>query len=248
MKKTIIIFAVLLGLITTGQVWGEEPTSDPAPFQFLGFSKTGKSLAFSYAQTPAESDIYEGVVVFVDVAKNSLAAPKVLIKQNWVDSKTKFSIKTAQDAALRTAKPTLNKLGIDESNFGKQEYLHSEILGWNTRSTSNAILNDSMIVPFKDYEVEIATITDLPAPHYTDAYSYFKPLGVKVTLRNKTTGAEKILQSDTYIPSGRKCPIQYRIKAIYTFKKYVVIFLYVLSPGFEGFPEVNYIAVTGQLN
>lgn len=224
-----------LGFIAPVQA--EQSPGDPAPFEFLGYSDEGQFAAFTYAGSPAESGQYIAKSVFVDVAKNSLAAPTI--------TKTQKTLQTARSSADKASRPVLKRLKIYGSILGEQLYIREMIFGHNTRAIEAALLNDPKTISVTEYEFAMDSLQGLPAPHCTDPD--YKPLGLRIVLKNKKSGEEQILQSDSRVPKGRRCPILYGIKAIYKYRDFIAVILFVLSPGFEAFPEVDYMAVTGAL-
>src|SRR5262245_29341141 len=137
----VLIFVWILAGTLSASTRSSNPLGDPAPFEFLGFSKDGQYLAFTYAGSSAESGEYHSTVVIVDARKNVLIAP--------INSAKARSLGVAQRKVEAIAQGAIRKLGISKERAG-EVFAHSPIQGYNTRQTEDAIKGDAPIIRFAD--------------------------------------------------------------------------------------------------
>ena len=222
---------------------------DLSEFNFIGFSKDGKYLAFEeYGEWLGEGgpDVSFSNYFVIDVEKNRYAINPIRIsieKQN--------ALSTVRSRARLKAAPTLKKFGIIPNNTG--QLMVSRML---TDKAYQTVGNDgeSIKVGFsteidlgmgspegKDFEINLKTLSSKETGSCGNL-SYRMELSIK-DLKTKT---EKFLHKDNDVPKERNCPFYYGIQYIYLYQNSLVVFLNSYVQGFES-RDMHYLAVTGKI-
>ena len=239
--RTVLLAVVILVSLSTQALAG-----DYATLNFIGFSKDGKYLAFEEYGSQDGSGFPYSNIYFVDVVKNSFAAPQINIT---LQNETASEQQARSRAKLRAA-ASLRRFKIVNGNTGTMiiSRVHNDL----------AVNNFLSSEPEKTETINFAEIVgsmyrqgnyDLilrPIEHKSKEceYAYQTVYKFELTLKDKTDGDTVVLQRDTKLPASRSCPIDYAMQYAYLYDSYIVVFVSTYSIGFEG-PDMRYMAVTG---
>ncbi len=229
-----LILTILL-LITSSLTWA----GDAAQLNFIGFSKTGKNLAFQEYGTEDGSNVTYATTYFIDVEKNKYAAKPVTTRNE--NDKNKLSEHSVQQINLGQATDLLTQLGIVTHNRGQK--LASRLitdLGVNPKEVQFVLTPPLGGTLPSRYTLKL---TEESAE--ADCFGMGEPKIFTLSLFKGEQ--ESILQKDTQIPQSRGCPLSYRIQDVYWYQdKYIAVFINILTLGFEG-QNLRYQVVTGKL-
>lgn len=240
-KRTLLPAVVLLLLSAMPALAG-----DYATLSFIGFSKDGRYLAFEEHGVQDGSGFPYSNIYFIDVEKNSFAAPAVKVR---IDRETATE-QLARTRARLNAAAALRRLRIVDRNTGtlvvtrlltdvSVNHFYKE--ADDTQTVNFAELISSMYrqgdydLTLKPVEVKTKECDIFDQPIYK----------LDLTLRDNTAEKTIVLQRDTTLPASRSCPIHYAIQFVYLYDAYIVVFLNSYATGFEG-PDMRYLAVTGR--
>ena len=237
------ILAALVLLLAIASV----TAGDFAKLNFIGFSKDGKYLAFEEHGVHDGSGFPYSSIYFVDVAKNSYAAPPVNVSiENEATTESQ-----ARTRARTRAAATLRRLRIVDRNTGT--------LLVSRQLTDVSVHNYVTDEPDKTQTINFATIF-ISMYREGDYDLVLKPIEVKskdceyadrpiykfeLTLKDKTENKTVVLQKDMNLPRSRSCPIDYSMQHIYVYENNIAVFINTFHIGFEG-PDMRYVVVTGR--
>ncbi len=239
--RTVLLASILLLLSGIPALAG-----DFATLNFIGFSKDGRFLAFEEYGVADGSGFPYSSFYFIDVEKNTFAAPAVHVR---IERETATE-QQARSRAKVNAAPNLRKFRIVDRNTGK--LVVSRLL---TDISGNQFFKEAD-------DTQTINFAELIASMYREGnYDLIlKPVGVKtkecdifdqpiykfdLSLRDNNAEKTIVLQRDSTLPASRSCPLHYAIQFVYLYDTYVVVFLNSYSTGFEG-PDMRYLAVTGR--
>lgn len=210
-----------------------------AQLNFLGFSKTGKYLAFQqYGIHEGEGTAFAHTY-FIEVAENEYA-----VKPVETTGKAGDDILRIRANNLMDAKAKLAELGITGDFMGTQVIARSiHDLEPNAYKARFDLGN-----PLATKTLTKAYTLKLEEKPSSEECGVVKSKLFTLELLNEQDKKGFMLQKDKKLPNSRGCPTAYKIQDIYVFEdKQIVVFLNVLQQGFEG-QNLRYIAVTGELN
>ncbi len=247
MKNGIAFKSIIssLALLIAGAVAIEAPAlaGDASTAAALGFSKDGKYFSYIEYGYQDGSGFPYAAVKFLDVAKNSFAAPTVaVVKQN--ESGT---IREVRYQALVRARNSFRKLGISQGNIG--ELLASRKLTdlSNDSAAKIRFARHPVIRGLISPEFEISL--EEKAARSTRCMMGESPVMMKLSIKSVSSGKTVELQNDTALPASRGCVKGYRIQDIIAREegdREVVVLLNIFTTGFEG-DDSRTIAVSGTL-
>ncbi len=209
----------------------------------LGFSSDGKSFAYIEYGYQDGSGFPYAAVKFLDVAKNTYAAPTVsVVKEN-----ESANARQVRYEALLKARPALSKLGISKGNIG--ELLASrKLTDLSSESTSKVRFSRHPIIRgLTSTEFELSL--EEKAARSTRCVMGESPVMMKLTLKNVSSSKSIELQNDTALPMSRGCVKGYRIQDVIAREegdREVIVLLNIFTTGFEG-DDSRTIAVSGTL-
>lgn len=219
---------------------------DYANLNFIGFSGDGKFLAFEEYGIQDGSGFPYSNFYFVNVEKNSFAAPPVFVR---IDKEMATEMAARNKAQLLAAKK-LRELKIIKGNIGKHVISHS-INDLTLEEETNA--NAASVVRFAAeigsmyrkgfYELSLKPV--LTKTKDCEAFEK-ETFRFELSLKDKENETTKFLQKDTELPKSRGCALDYRIQDVYLYKNNIAVFLNVFKLGFEG-PDMRFMAVSGKL-
>ncbi len=220
------------------------PAGDFATLNFIGFSKDGRYLAFEEYGVQDGSGFPYSSFYFVDVAKNSFAAPLVSVR---LENETATE-KLARSRAKLKATTTLNRLRIMTGNTGQLTVsrMLTDLSVDAFRNNKPQKINFAEIVGSMyrrgDYELEL-NFKEVKTKDcdYADQPIY----KIDLSLKDKDSGQTKFLQKDNSLPTSRSCPLDYAVQFVYLYEDSIAVFLNTYYTGFEG-PDMRYLAVTGK--
>lgn len=233
LKKSLFI----IGLMASNLVFA----GDYDQFNLIGFSKNGSGLAFeTYSEHDGSGFPYD-TITLVDVPNNKwLTQPiNTEVEQEGVDTQA------VRQLNQKKARKSLQKFGIVQGNLGRTVVSH--LLTDLTPETKVVQFASEIGSLYKHGEYELTLNEQDAAQKDCAEYSDYEAKKLELFLKNIETGQQKVLQSDLVLPKSRNCAYSYRIEQVTLYQDYIVVFLNVFSPGFEG-PNMRYIAVTGKLN
>ena len=239
--RTLLLAVVILVSLSTQALAG-----DYATLNFIGFSKDGRYLAFEEYGTQDGSGFPYSNIYFLDVVKNSFAAPQINVR---LENETASEQQARSRAKLRAA-ASLRRLKIVNGNTGTMiiSRAHNDIAVNNFLSSEpdkTETINFAEIIGSMyragDYDLILKPIPDKSKEC---EYTYQPAFMFELTLKDKTDGRTVVLQKDAKTPSSRSCPIDYAMQYAYLYENYIVVFVATYSIGFEG-PDLRYLAVTG---
>lgn len=240
-RTLLLVAAVVLLAAATASA------GDFATLNFLGFSRDGRYLAFEEHGVQDGSGFPYSSIYFVDVAKNSFAAPAVHVRlenESATEQQSRSRSRTLAASVLR-------RLRIVERNTGT--LIVSRLL---TDVDLNTHLKDS---PDEDERINFAEV--IGSIYRRGDYDLIlKPVAVKtkdceyadspvytfeLSLKDNTAKTTRTLQRDTALPASRSCPLDYAIQYVYLYDDFIAVFLNMYRIGFEG-PDMRYLVVTGR--
>lgn len=239
MKVTAFLVLVLSIFCTTIRA------GDFATLNFIGFSKDGKYLAFEEYGVQDGSGFPYSHIYFVDVVKNSYAAPAVTVR---IDTETATE-RLARSRAKLGAGAALRRLKIIERNPGTLVVarLLTDVNAYGDAKHDEQTINFAEIVGSMyrrgDYDLvlrssEIKGVKD--CDYNDDPVQKFE-----LVLKDKDADTTKVLQNDAGLPASRACPLSYRVQYVYLYQDHIAVFLNTYHMGFEG-PDMRYMVVTGR--
>lgn len=239
--KTSLLVGIFLVVAATGVKAG-----DYATLNFIGFSKSGKYLAFEEHGVQDGSGFPYSTFYVVNVETNSYAAGPFRVR---LENET-ASAQQARTKAKLAAAASLKKFGIVAGNTGK--LVISRLLTdlslrklndpeSRTKKINFAEYVDSMYTE-GDYEL---TLDLIPVKPKSCEYEEFPVYQIALALRDNRTETTKVLQKDSAVPASRDCPIGYDMQYVYLYKDYIAVFINYHNTGFEG-PDLRYIVATGK--
>jgi len=268
-----IAFAILISAIVSSAALA----GDYADLKFIGFSKNGKYLAFEETGEWESSGGEYATTYYIDTVKNSFAAAPTVFswmdnepgharllaayKKSILVKLRKFGIVGGNTGRLVVAH-LLNDMSyvtpvLREHYFfedGKNEPIDKLVTDYEgafirreTTEIEKVIFNTG-ISSFNHNTDEFYELTLIPSFIKSGGCTQFYTF--EMTLKNNTEHRNhelQILQKDgENPPKSRLCSFGYKIEQVYVYKGKIAVFLNLFSPGFEG-PEMNYLAVTGEI-
>ena len=238
------IFA-LVGIVALFLSTGAR-AGDYAKLNFLGFSKTGKFLAFEEHGVQDGSGFPYSSFYVVNVDTNSYAAGPFRIR---LDNENATELQARAKARLAAA-ASLKKFGIIERNTGS--LVVSRLLTDLTLRKLNDDESKTSRINFAEFVDSMYTEGDYEltldlAEEKTKTCDYEEMPIYKFALTLKDNKADRtsVLQKDTTIPASRGCPIRYEMQYVYLYKDYIAVFLNYYNNGFEG-PDMRFLVATGK--
>ncbi len=250
-KNYLLSFAFFAFVLLPANIFA----GDYAKLNFIGFSKDGKYLAFEEYGTSDGSGFPYANIYFVDVVKNTYAAPPVRKRFDESSMKVFDESKIPGEDAMRLAAKrasaaNLKKFRIIEGNTGKMVVARL-LTDLNAGRIEFGDENKDQLIKFTDYrdssyfenEYDLLLKTTEVKIKQCDIFEY-PVLKFDLTLKNVKTETGKILQNDTTLPDSRNCPHAYSIQNVYVYDNKIAVFLNIYTTGFEG-PDMRYMVVTG---
>lgn len=219
---------------------------DYADLNFVGFSRDGNFLAFEEYGVQDGSGFPYSNLYFVDVLKNSFAAPPVSIR---IEKEMATEMAARNKAQLSSAK-TLRELKIIKGNIGKHVVSHlindltlGEDSGARITSVAQFAAEIGSLYRRGFYELSLKPV--LTKTKDCEAFEQ-KTFRFELSLKDKENNATKFLQKDADLPKSRGCALDYRIQDVYLYENNIAVFLNVFKLGFEG-PNMRFMVVSGKL-
>ena len=214
---------------------------------FIGFSNSGRYLAFEEYGTQDGSGFPFSTIYFIDTTKNVFAAPvtKVVVE----DEMGLESTARARSAALAAKK--LKQFGIVRGNTGNIVVSHQltdlTFQGdVGAKAETSVKFAEEMWSMHQEGEYELVLNPIKVTTKDCEPYGY-DIFMMELKLTDKMgDGKTKFLQKDTSLPASRGCVMSYRIQDVYLYKGTIAVFMSFNTPGFEG-PDMRFMAATGKL-
>ncbi|HKP71279.1 MAG TPA: DUF2259 domain-containing protein [Pyrinomonadaceae bacterium] len=239
--KTLLLVGVVAIFAVTAVRAG-----DYAKLNFIGFSKTGKYLAFEEHGIQDGSGFPYSSFYIVNVETNSYAAGPFRVR---LENETATELQTRTKARLAAA-ASLKKFGIIERNTGSLvvSRLFTDLSVRKLTDDENksfkinfAEFVDSMYTE-GNYELALNLVEDKPKTCGHEELPVYK---IALTLKDNKADTTTVLQKDPNVPAARGCPIRYELQYVYLYKHYIAVFMPSYTTGFEG-PDLRYIVTTGK--
>lgn len=209
-----------------------------AELDFIGFSADGRYLAFEQYGHVSGADTEWSDIYFIDVPNNKSASQPVELIGEEGESE-----ESVRRKARNKAQEQLTALGIVEGNRGQHllSHLFTDIgVDPHTAQFSRC----PPIAGYDHCDRYALVLTEI------DSGKTFHDLGrchmMSLTVQRQGDSAPIILQEDSVLPENRGCPYSYRIQDVYLRGGYIVVFLNMSVPGFEG-GDMRFLAVTGKI-
>jgi len=233
-----LVIYILLNLVAT-IAWA----GDAATLNFIGFSSTGKHLAFQqYGVTDGKGAAY-ATLYFLDVADNKYQDKPIETIEDYKSGSPggREAQETVRQLNLEQAKTQLKALEITAGNTGVQVVSHSP---YDTDINSHIARFTLDLKSNLKYEINLE---ERQTKAEADCGNLIDTSGFMLSLK-QGENKPKILQHDGKVPKSRGCPLHYHIQDVYVYKnKYVAVFIHVYTASFEG-KNMRYIVVTGTLD
>lgn len=241
------IFTTVYAFLVIIFAAGISIAGDFATLNVIGFSPSGRYMAFEEYGTQDGSGFPYANTFFIDVSKNAFAAAPV----KTVVNDDSASESAARKRAMALSAKKLKQFGIVIGNTGRLVLSH--LITDKTLDTNEGE-GGSNVVRFYDqygsfyhkgdYELTLnaVKVSEKKCSDYTEQGTYM----FEIKLTNKDDNSNKFLQKDTSLPESRGCPLSYRLQNVYLYKGSIAVFVNVFTQGFEG-PDMRYLAVTGKL-
>jgi predicted secreted protein len=221
---------------------GASQAGDHDDLRVIGFSKDGRWLAFESFGIADGSGFPYSTLQMVDVDRNVMIGHPV-----EETGKEGEMLDVVQRRAQKRAAPELQKRGIKSGNSGELLYsdpaLSSERL--ETLSSPDDLKKIPLEVPLKDFLLTLQEHATDASKECTDRDAP-SVQSFDLIWTDTASGARRILQHDTHVPSSRGCPLTYRIRQVHRYGHRLAVFIVYLTPGFEG-PNVRNLVVTTAL-
>ena len=239
--KTSLLAGILLLVMATGVNAG-----DYATLNFIGFSKTGKHLAFEEHGVQDGSGFPYSTVYVVNVETNSYAAGPFSVR---LENESATALQ-ARTKARSAAAISLKKFGITEGNKGKlvvaRLFTDLSLRKLNDPESRTKKINFAEVVDSFYTEGDYELILDLsPVKTKSCEYEELPVYQIGLMLRDNKADTKTLLQKDSTLPASRGCPIGYDMQYVYLYKNNIAVFIDYHTSGFEG-PDLRYIVVTGK--
>lgn len=212
-------------------------SGDESSYEIIGFSADGRYLAYQTSGMHSGGPVYWSKIYFLDVSHNTWAAPPV----GHTGDGEPATWQAVVDEVRTRADSTLKALHIVDGNVGRQYVNHlfsdSGVDPYQVRFFTGEKLTGGY---FEEYDVTLKETIDGSC----DDFGPRKRLELAVA--NVGSGKKNVLQRDTNVPASRGCPLGYRIADVYVYQTNVIVFLNVMSPGWEG-RNMRFMCVTGAL-
>ena len=218
---------------------------DFATLNFIGFSKDGKYLAFEEHGVQDGSGFPYSNIYFVDVAKNSFAAPPVRVR---IERETATEPQARAKAKLGAA-ASIKKFRIIERNRGT--LVVSRLLT-DLTAYDSGLKDEGQKINFAEmiwsmyrqgnYDLILRSLK--VEPKECD-YSYQPVYKLELELKDNSANSTIVLQKDTTLPASRDCPTRYTIQYVYLYESFIAVFLNTYHIGFEG-PDMRFLVITGK--
>jgi predicted secreted protein len=241
MRRTRIFF---LGLAILFAAPASMFAGDYAALDFIGFSKDGRYLAFEEYGTQDGSGFPYSSIYFVDVDKNTLAAPAVNIRLQSERATEQQARAKAKLAAARI----IRRFAIINGNTGQLTVsrmltdLNVEVFRQGKTQKINFAEIVTSMYRRGDYELTL----DLSEIKNKECDIFDQPVyKFELSLNAKDRDSTTVLQKDDRLPKSRSCPIDYSMQYVYLYEDKIAVFLSTYWVGFEG-PDMRYTAVTGR--
>ncbi|MBC7796430.1 MAG: DUF2259 domain-containing protein [Pyrinomonadaceae bacterium] len=240
------MFRLLVILFVLPMFFSTARAGDSNNLNIIGFSKDGKYLAFEEYGSHDGSGFAYSYYTFVNVEKNTFAAPRYVLEAKDENS---------TEAAIRRKAKLANFKKMQEFKIiagNKGTLVVSRLLtdltmnGDNEEGASDRARFTEQIYYVGrrgDYELAVKQIKTETADCKVYERSTYK---TEISLLNNETQTTKMLQKDDVLPKSRGCVTNYRIQDIYIYEDKIISFLNIRSPGFEG-DNMSYMVVTGKL-
>ena len=239
--KTLLLAGVVAVIAVTAVRAG-----DYAKLNFIGFSKTGKHLAFEeYGVQDGSGFPYSNFYV-VSVGTNSYAAGPFRVR---LENETATEPQARAKARLAAA-ASLKKFGIIERNTGSlvvsRPFTDLSVRKLNDDESKTSKINfaewvDSMYTEGNyDLTLNLEEVK-VKACEYEELPVY----KINLTLKDNKADTTSVLQKDSTLPASRGCPTRYELQYVYLYKDYIAVFIPYYTTGFEG-PDLRYIVTTGK--
>jgi predicted secreted protein len=243
MKKILVSLLLFFGSSAMAE--------DTAFINFLGFSNSGKYMAFQEAVLMDGSGDYVSAIRILDVANDQY----VDVSKDDYSSETTGVSKTYAsfvNGAQKKAAKMLTKWGIDKN---KGQVVHVSVaprlstftyknkyVGMFLRTKTVDMSNDKIIKPDALKE-RLALCETMSEPDRVTYPAKDSLVGYEVqafsfdTMKTDTT-----LHSDMRVPLSRYCPYDYSLNSAYAYGNQVVLLVSYNSVGFEG-PDTQFVTV-----
>ena len=210
---------------------------DEASYSIIGFSEDGRYLAYQTGGMYEGGPVYWSKIFFIDVHHNTWAAPPV----SFTGDGEPTTWQAVVDTVRSRADSTLEVLQIVEGNLGRQ-YVHhmfsdTGVDPHNAQFFTGAKLTGGY---FEEYELTL----DEKEDGACDDFGPRKKL--ELFIANLANGEKHLLQRDKRIPTSRGCPLGYRIADVYVHRTNVIVFVNVMTPGWEG-RNMRFMCIVGKL-
>lgn len=231
------LFIAMVFCVISATSWA----GDAAQLRFLGFSESGKYLAFQeYGITDGEGATFVNLYL-VDVENN-------YILDEGIETRDTSGQTTQQVLAtnLQQAKNKLKEFGIIADNVGEKMISRPfSDVGTDEKKARFAIGTPLAGLQHRTYQL---TLNEKDGGVCTSAGVPISSRKFGLTLLNEATKVSKILKKDVAFPQNDDCPTRYRIQDVYIYhEEFIAVFINSLSPGYEG-ENMRYLVVTGTLN
>ena len=239
--KTFVLVGIVALFLST-----DVQAGDYAKLNFIGFSKTGKYLAFEEHGVQDGSGFPYSTFYVVNVETNSYAAGPFRVR---LENETATDLQARMKARLAAA-PSLKKFGIVERNTGSlviaRLFTDLSVRKLTDGESKTSRINfaewvDSMYTE-GDYELTLDLVEEKPKACEYEEFPVYK---IALTLKDNKADRKSVVQKDATLPSSRGCPTRYEIQYVYLYKDNMAVFMNYYTTGFEG-PDLRYIVATGK--
>jgi predicted secreted protein len=218
---------------------------DLAELSVFGVSSDSRYIAFEEFGVMDGGPVHYSRVVILDAEANAWAATPVDVRIEGDSG----SLAAVRAAALERAEPLLRRFGITRTgSYGLGGLVVNHLFsdtGVDPHVVEFAV-GASEVGQYSDRYV--LRLTEADAGHDCDYFGRARMMTLTIAVvDNGDHGQETELQRDDVLPASRGCALAYRIERVYILgPKFVVAFLNVMIPGFEG-RSMRYMAVGGTL-
>lgn len=231
----VVLLVLLLGFDAVAS--DTQLSGDEASYQIIGFSADGRYLAYQTGGMHSGGPVYWSEIYFLDVIHNTWAAPPV----SYTGDGEPTTWKDVKDEVRSRADSTLEVLKIVEGNVGRQYVSHlfsdTGVDPHRTRFFTGEKLTGGY---FEEYDVILTETVDGSCDDFGSRVK------LELAVTNIRSDEKNVLQKDQKVPASRGCPLSYRIADVYVYQTSIIVFLNVMTPGWEG-RNMRYMCITGKL-
>ncbi len=210
----------------------------------VGLSKDGKYMAYTVSASLDMSGFTSARLFILDVHENDFAhygEERIFRGEEWVEPEEAVS------EILKEKSDLIDGFGIDSELRGEEQFWVEEgvIAGEIARPCSIDFRMRDYPYLAQRYRLELSvrSVNDSDCEQYIEPE---KPKIFTLTLLGPSREVRTVLQEDRLLYESRRCPLDYAISRVITYRNGLVVFLNSFTFNIEG-PDARKLVVSGRL-